>query len=372
MNVTLDGVTKTVTFSDKTYTSAQDAAEELQTLLDGAFGGGRIDVSGEDGTLSLISAASKITLGAGEDEETSALFLLGFARGPRTAEPERYTVRSRPRAGAEPGDIAFTINGEQFSFSSSVTLNTILNTVNASKAGVTLSYSSLSDTFTMVSKDTGSASAVSFGDTEGSFLGAILGEGVFTAGAAAVIKVGLNGETDEGSLITVTRSKNSFEINGIVLTLNKKADGDAAEGVTVAAEPDADSFVEKIRNFVSDYNSLLDSINGKLSEERYRDFLPLTDEQKESLSESDQALWTEKAKSGLLQNDIYLTAIVRDLRSSLYAAVQTPGSTGDTLGIILPTSASPPGSIPKTANSRSTKTNCASLLPKTPTRSCPF
>jgi hypothetical protein len=41
MNVTLDGVTKTVTFSDKTYTSAQDAAEELQpfsTALSAAAG----------------------------------------------------------------------------------------------------------------------------------------------------------------------------------------------------------------------------------------------------------------------------------------------------------------------------------------------
>jgi flagellar hook-associated protein 2 len=62
-------------------------------------------------------------------------------------------------------------------------------------------------------------------------------------------------------------------------------------------------------------------INGKLSEERYRKFPPLTEEQKKDMSENDIKLWEEKAKSGLLRSDPLLDRIVRDLRYAVSSSV---------------------------------------------------
>ncbi|WP_213997232.1 flagellar filament capping protein FliD, partial [Tepidanaerobacter syntrophicus] len=68
------------------------------------------------------------------------------------------------------------------------------------------------------------------------------------------------------------------------------------------------------------YNETIDLINGKLSEQRYKDYTPLTQEQRSAMSEDEIKLWEEKAKSGLLRSDSILNNIVNNLRS----AVSTP------------------------------------------------
>lgn len=66
-------------------------------------------------------------------------------------------------------EFEFTINGVNFSFSGNNTLNGIINNINSSGAGVSLTYSAITDTFTLNSKETGAASNITFNDTEGNF-----------------------------------------------------------------------------------------------------------------------------------------------------------------------------------------------------------
>jgi len=56
--------------------------------------------------------------------------------------------------------------------------------------------------------------------------------------------------------------------------------------------------------------------NSVLTEERYRDYLPLTDDQKKAMSEDDIKLWEQKAKSGLLRSDSILENIVTNFEES--------------------------------------------------------
>ncbi len=51
----------------------------------------------------------------------------------------------------------------------------------------------------------------------------------------------------------------------------------------------------------------------------YKDYAPLTDEQKAEMSDREIELWEEKAKTGLLRGDSALNAIWDDLRSTIYA-----------------------------------------------------
>lgn len=336
MTVTLDGVSKSISFSDQTYSSSSDAAEELTSLLSDAFGAGSIQVTLDGDSLSLSADTSTITLTSADDTESDALTLLGFEDGAsnRISLSKSLSALSL-ETPVDTDNVSFTINGEDFTFSSSATLNSVINSINSSDAGVTLTYSKLADSFTMTSTQTGAASSVTFEDTEGSFLSSIFGEGKVTAGTDAVIQVGLNGETDEDDLITVTRNSNTFDLDGTVITLNKKADADAAENVTIDVSLDTDALVDKITDFVTDYNALLDLVNGKLNEKKYSDFLPLTDDEKDELTEDEQEEWTEKAKSGLLRNDIYLQGIVSSLRSSLYTSVSSLSSSDEDVGLIL-------------------------------------
>ena len=54
--------------------------------------------------------------------------------------------------------------------------------------------------------------------------------------------------------------------------------------------------MENIKSFVEKYNEIVEMIEEKLRETRYRDYLPLTDEEREKLTEKQQEQWEEKAK----------------------------------------------------------------------------
>ena len=78
-NITLDGVSETITFADGTYSSSSDVATALQSLVDNALGSGRITISGDDGNLTFSSTNSKISISDTSTEtDTQALGILGF------------------------------------------------------------------------------------------------------------------------------------------------------------------------------------------------------------------------------------------------------------------------------------------------------
>ena len=84
-----------------------------------------------------------------------------------------------------------------------------------------------------------------------------------------------------------------------------------------------DGVYTTIESFINDYNSFIDEINSKLQEERFRDFPPLTDEQKEAMSESDIARWEEKAQSGLLRRESSLENMLQNMRTAIFDMVGT-------------------------------------------------
>jgi flagellar hook-associated protein 2 len=209
-------------------------------------------------------------------------------------------------------NVQFTINNVSINLNktfANATMSDVMNAVNASTAGVEMQYDSLNDKFTLTSKTTGVAETITLTDTDavnGLFkaLG-ISGEPVI-AGTDAVFD--LDGVTD------MVRSQNEFGIDGVKYKLNS---ADPLTTVTINVNADPDAMVGKIKIFISKYNEMLDKINGELSEKRDRDYTPLTDEQREDMSEEDIKKWEEKARSGLLNNDSLLNNAVDKMRRAL-------------------------------------------------------
>ena len=178
MNITLDGTTKTITFSEGTYSSSEDVAIELTSLLNEAFGDGRIMVSGTDGNLTFSADSSVIKIDYADIEGSEALDVLGFTDA--DLKSNRLVLSSSISSysslfGTEE-TFSFTINGEEFTFDNTATLSKIISTINANEsANVNISYSSISDKFTIASNETGTGSSVELSDTTGSFLSVILG-----------------------------------------------------------------------------------------------------------------------------------------------------------------------------------------------------
>ncbi|MFD1849059.1 flagellar filament capping protein FliD [Oceanobacillus bengalensis] len=116
------------------------------------------------------------------------------------------------------------------------------------------------------------------------------------------------------------RTSNTFNISGV--TYSVKAIGTS----TVSVEDNTEASFEKIKEFVDKYNETIDKINEKLNEDRYRDFKPLTDDQRAEMSENEIELWEEKARSGLLKRDSILSSALSEMRSSFYSQIETGGT----------------------------------------------
>ena len=87
---------------------------------------------------------------------------------------------------------------------------------------------------------------------------------------------------------------------------------------TINVATDVDGVYEKIEQFINDYNELVDKTNKLLGEKQYRDYRPLSAEEKKAMEKGDVDLWEEKAKSGLLRNDDIIGRTMLNTRRSLY------------------------------------------------------
>ncbi|MFB4167835.1 flagellar hook-associated protein 2 [Virgibacillus sp. JSM 102003] len=119
--------------------------------------------------------------------------------------------------------------------------------------------------------------------------------------------------------IEMTSHNNSYELGGV--TYQFKSEGSAS----LTVSNDVESSFDKITKFVEKYNEVVEKLNGSQQEEIYRDYKPLTDKQKEGMSEDEIELWEEKAKSGILRGESAISDGLFSMRRSWYSNVDTGG-----------------------------------------------
>ncbi len=112
---------------------------------------------------------------------------------------------------------------------------------------------------------------------------------------------------------------NSVSVANVTYNLNSVTTGSAAR-VTVST--DVDALMESVQNFVDNYNKLLDSLNEKIHEPYYSDYMPLTEDEESAMKDADIEKWNEKAHSGLLKNSSQLQSIVEKMREALYTPIE--------------------------------------------------
>jgi flagellar hook-associated protein 2 len=203
---------------------------------------------------------------------------------------------------------------EKFGVQGNESLNTVINRVNSSGVGVTMFYDSFSDKVTLTRKETGDFNKS--GDeiiTSGEFLNTVLKFGSAVEQGGQNAKFTINGLETE-------RTSNTFEMSGVTFTL-KDTFSTSDPSVSISISNNTEAVFENIKNFIDKYNETIEKIQNKISEERYRDYPPLTDEQKEAMSEKQIELWEEKAKSGLLRRDPILSSGLSQMRFNFYEPV---------------------------------------------------
>ena len=191
----------------------------------------------------------------------------------------------------------------------------MMKKVNASTAGVKMTYSSLDNAFSMTASKYGVDSAVDIEDKgESNLLGAIgLKTGTLTKGEN--LEVEINGKTYQSNGNTIEADGSTFTISG-----NAKV----GEEFTISIGKDTSAIKDLIKDFVKEYNQLVEDVYKYIDEKPEKDYYFLTDSDKEDLdlTEKQEEKWEEKAKKGLLYHDSVTSTVMTGLRTALMGSVE--------------------------------------------------
>ncbi|TXC90982.1 hypothetical protein FS935_08730 [Metabacillus litoralis] len=245
-----------------------------------------------------------------------------------------------PQDGKIGQNISFNLNGSatEITLTADDTISSAITKINNAGTGVKASYFQdgnsiilTSDTKTStaqveITNLTVDGSTAATSNNLGLFNGIIDGStDTFTPNNGVTAAKGLDAVNAKVVIngLTINPTGNSFSFDGIQFDLKSNITSD--QPVTVETKQDTQAIFDSIKTFVDKYNELIADLNTKITEKQYRDFPPLTDEQKSEMKERDIELWEEKAKSGLVTRDPSISSFLNDLRNSL----MTPVANGD-------------------------------------------
>ncbi len=335
--VDFNGKESTITIDDSW--SSADFASKLNEELAREYGEGKINVSLTGGALEIdvqsgstfrISSEVGEALGFGKDGEMST-----YLNTSATLKDLGFS-----------GEQTLEVNGVSIgTYGEDTALETIMSNINSnSDAGVSVSYSTLTNQFVFTADETGEGRDISFGGTLGV---ALFGDtsdpsdGTLTKGTDAVVNATVNGEN-----VTLMRSSNTFEIDGMDITVKETfnkgmyegiiTNGNAEDGTALTNEqmfgageavkfsttPDSDLLVDTIKDMVDDYNEIMKAVKSAysdtpLEQSNGEGYDPLTSAEKDSLSESEYEAYEEKAKTGILFMDNELSTLYASMRQAV-------------------------------------------------------
>ncbi|MBE5937792.1 MAG: hypothetical protein E7265_07155 [Lachnospiraceae bacterium] len=125
----------------------------------------------------------------------------------------------------------------------------------------------------------------------------------------------LNGATLTSSDTVVNANGLEIELKGVTGT----------NPITFSVSSDVDAVYDKIKEFISEYNSILGEMNTLYRAASSRGYEPLTDEEKEAMSEDQIELWENKIKDSLLRNDGTLNGVITSIKGAMMSSVEVDG-----------------------------------------------
>ena len=267
------------------------------------------------------------TLKSGSNGSTKLSDLYGDALG-------EGTFKIKYKNGTESDPI--TINGD-------TTVNDFVSKLK--DAGIGANYDEKNNRIYINSKTVGSDGDFELvgTDDEGNANKALEALKVTEASAEAAGGKMVHGEDARIKLngVYYTSSNGSFNINGMTINaLNKTGDGDE-NAISINTTTDVQGLYDKVKDFLEQYNEVVNQVTKLYNAEAARGYQPLTDEQKEAMTDSQVEKWETKIKDSLLRRDTTLGGILNTMTGAMSAVYEVNdkklslGSFGiSTLGIL--------------------------------------
>jgi flagellar hook-associated protein 2 len=328
--------TKTITVDNADIAGMSDSSElvtALNAAIQDSFGDDYSDIVSltDTGELYFNLAANDLTILEGDSSNT--MTALGITSGQSSDDYEDATLADL--FGFSDSDLsAIEINGVSITLEADDTIEEALTKINDADAGVEVTYDTLNDKFVMKATNEGSANIIDIenGSTAETFFMSLFSASDLVDDTGDIVNIdyeaGQNAKLNlDGADIVM--SSNTFTYEGITYELNDTSD----EAINIEVEVDTDTIVNKIKNFITDYNNILEHIQTKLSEKKYYDYEPLTDDEKDAMTDDEIELWESYAKSGVLRGASELQSMMTSLRNSFIDKVSGSSLTLSSIGI---------------------------------------
>lgn len=112
-----------------------------------------------------------------------------------------------------------------------------------------------------------------------------------------------------------TSSSNVFNINGLTIkAMAKTADG---ETLSINTDTDTQGIYDKIKDFLTDYNSIINELTSLYNADSAKGYEPLTDDEKESMSDKEVEKWETKIKDSILRNDSTVGGVMNAMTTAM-------------------------------------------------------
>ncbi len=123
--------------------------------------------------------------------------------------------------------------------------------------------------------------------------------------------------------VEFTSASNETTVNGVTLTLTGTTAKDEVINFTVTN--DTDAVYNMIKDFINEYNTILEEMNTLYYAESARGYDPLSDDEREAMSDTDIEKWETKIKNSLLRRDTSLGSVMDAMKNAMLTSVTVDG-----------------------------------------------
>lgn len=294
-------------------------------------------VTASDSTIASVTGGSDAPVGAHKLSVTSLAGSQYVTGGQLASDTKKTTTLDS--LGIPSGTNITIKNGSNaainYEVQSTDTIQTFLDKCNG--AGLNASFDETNRRFFISSKEsgTGNAFSITSGTNPSELTDLGLGEITGTADVSATDATTMSVRKASNAVITldgaqITSNSNTITANG--LTLNLLETTESGKEVTLNVSNNTDANYKLVKDFISSYNSILKEMNTLYYADSAKDYAPLSDDEKEAMTDTQVEQWESKIKDSILRRDDSLGTVINSIKSGMMSTY-TDSSTGKTYSL---------------------------------------
>ena len=137
--------------------------------------------------------------------------------------------------------------------------------------------------------------------------------------------------------VKYTNTTNDFAINGLNISVNgvtdDVADPDSTDlsslndstAISINTTTDSQGIYDTVKDFLTEYNNIINEITKLYNADSAGSYEPLTDDEKDKMSDTEIEKWETKIKDSLLRRDNSLSSIMNSMMTSMSSGIEING-----------------------------------------------